>query len=146
MEASSKAIDLIKQFEGFRAKAYLCPSYNLTIGYGHVIIPSLELELETKTITQEEAEHLLQADLKYFAGYLNEICNQYQVTLKQQQFDALCSFTFNLGTFKGAMLERFKIGDLTAIGNSLILYNKAGGKALAGLTMRRKAEQELFFS
>lgn len=175
MQASNKAIDLIKEFEKLNStdakklykeelesilkylnitlselnwapKVYYCPAGKPTIGYGHVITGSLEPELLTKIITKEDAEKLLEEDLKYFVGYLNEVCKEYQVTLTQNQFDALCSFCFNLGSFKDAMLERFKNKDIKAIGNSITLYNKVNGKESNGLLNRRKAEQKLFFS
>jgi len=145
MQASSKAIDLIKEFESFSAKVYICPAGKLTIGYGHVITTA-DQELKNKILTQKDAEELLKEDLKYFVDYINKVCNRYQVNLNQNQFDALCSFCFNLGNFTNAMLERFKAKDIKAIGDSLTLYNKVNSKELKGLTKRRKAEQELFFS
>src|SRR5699024_12084559 len=143
---SNNGINLIKHFEGLKLKMYYCVAGFHTIGYGHKITASLEPELLTKSITQEEAEKLLEEDLKYFEGYINEVSKEYDVKLTQNQFDALCSFCFNLGSFKDAMLQRFKAKDLTAIGGSLILYNKAKGVPNEGLTRRRKAEQKLFFS
>jgi len=145
MKVSQTAIDLIKEFESFSAEAYTCPAGKLTIGYGHVVQKN-EDYLNTKTLTEAEALQILTNDLKESEAYLNHICLEYDVELTQNQFDALCSFCFNLGSFTNAMLERFKAKDLTAIGNSLILYNKANGKELEGLTRRRKAEQKLFFS
>ena len=159
MEISNKGLSLIEEFEGFKDKAYLCPAGYLTIGYGHVIREE-EKELKEKTISKEAAKELLKKDVDYFVEYLNKICRQYaiglasegvsglekeEVELNQNQFDALCSFTFNTGCFKAEMIERFKARKIKEIGESLILYNKVKGKVSAGLTRRREAEQLLFF-
>lgn len=144
MQASKKAMDLIKQFEGFRSKAYLCPAGQLTIGYGHVIKLNKEAYLKDKTITHLEAEELLKQDVTYYSNHLNNICHTYQVTLAQNQFDALCSFCFNLGGFTKEMLNRFKQKNLTEVGKALTLYTKVDTQELEGLKKRRQAEQQLF--
>jgi len=70
MITSQEGIDLIKEFEGFSAKAYICPAGKATIGYGHVVLPS-EKHLLTGSITNEEAERLLKSDLEIAESALN---------------------------------------------------------------------------
>ena len=83
-------VDLIKEFEGCRLDAYVCPAGVLTIGYGHTgsdVTPGM-------TITAAEAEALLKQDLQKFEQAVNHLI---KVRLNQNEFDAIVSFTFNCG-------------------------------------------------
>ena len=98
---SSKGLDLIKSFEGCELKAYVCPAGVLTIGYGHTgadVHPGME-------ISTAEAEELLRTDLIRFERAVD---NHATVPIKQCQFDALVSFTYNCGAdaFKNSTLLR----------------------------------------
>lgn len=86
---SKDCIGLVKRWEGFRAKAYLCPAGVPTIGYGH----TKDVKLGD-TITHNQATELLYEDLGKFAHAVNRLVS---VPLTQGQFDALVSFTYNLG-------------------------------------------------
>lgn len=134
-------VDLIKRFEGFRAKAYRCPAGVLTIGYGHTKGVG-----KRDIVTRGRAEALLKEDLrdaekgvtKYITAQLND-----------NQFAALVSFTFNLGvgSLKSSTLrKRLNKREYFAVPGELNRWNKAGGKRLAGLVRRRKAEGELFLA
>lgn len=135
MKTSKKGIDLIKSFEGCRLTAYKCPAGVWTIGYGHT-----EGVKEGQSITQEKADIYLTLDLEKYEGYV-EATN---LQLNQNQFDALVSFTYNCG--HGNLKTLIKNRSLQQIAEALLLYNKANGKVLAGLTRRREAERELFLS
>jgi GH24 family phage-related lysozyme (muramidase) len=107
-----------------------------TIGYGHYgadVAPSM-------TITQAAADALLVKDLERFEYQVNDT----GLSLNQNQFDALVSFTYNCGGRN--LLQLVKNRTLDQIADALLLYNKAGGKVLDGLTRRRKAERELFMT
>lgn len=135
MRTSQKGIDLIKQFEGCRLKAYRCPAGVWTIGYGHTsnVRPN-------QSITREEAERLLREDLRMYECHVENTIKG----LNQNQFDALVSFTYNCGS--GCLKQLAKGRTLKQIGEKIILYDKANSKPLAGLTRRRKAEQALYQS
>ena len=90
MKTSQKGIDLIKQFEGCRLSAYKCPAGVWTIGYGH----TYGVKAGQK-ISQKQAEEFLKDDLKSFEAAVN---NYVKVPLTQNQFDALVSFSFNVGS------------------------------------------------
>lgn len=142
MKTSQNGIDLIKHFEGFCQSPYNCPSGHKTIGYGHVM-----KENETfSSIDQTQAEELLSMDLSKAE---QAIYRNIKVELKQNQFDALASFTFNLG---GGALQcstlRQKINrqDHELVANELRKWIYAGGKKLLGLKLRREAEAELYNS
>lgn len=132
---STTGLNLIKEFEGLYLKAYKCPAGVWTIGYGHT-----KNVKQGGQITKEEAEKLLINDLKECEKAVNKLTYK----LNQNQFDALVSFTFNCGEGNLKKLTEGGKRSLTEISNSLLLYNKANGKVLTGLTRRRKAEQNLF--
>ena len=136
MHISEKGIELIKSFEGVRLKAYKpVPWEKLwTIGYGHYGVP------EGTVWTQKQADEQLAKDLIRYENYVNSM----HLNLNQNQFDSLVSFTFNCGP--GCLSSLCKGRSIKQIGEALTLYNKANGKVLAGLTKRRKAEQELYFT
>lgn len=142
MNISSKGVSLIKQLEGLELKAYKDSVGVLTIGYGstgpHVTVGM--------TITESQAETLLKKDLSRFEKGVDDLVT---VPLNQNQFDALVSFSFNLGlgNLKSSTLLR-KLNSLDYIGaaNEIPRWDKAGGKILKGLTRRRLAEKELFLS
>jgi len=140
MKISPKGLAVIKQFEGLRLTAYKCPAGVLTIGYGSTgahVKPGMK-------ITEQEAERLLLDDLSRFEVGVHEVIKQ---PLTQGQFDALVSFSFNVGL--GALREstlaaKLKAGDVVGAANEFARWNKAGGKVLPGLVKRREAERDLF--
>ena len=132
---------LIKQFEGCRLTAYKpVPTETYwTIGWGHYG-PDVR---EGQTITQAQADAMLAADCQRFADAVdNPAYCPLTAQLNANQRDALSSFTFNCGA--GCLSTLCKGRTLPQICTAMALYNKSGGKPLAGLTRRRKAEQELF--
>ena len=130
MKTSEKGIALIKSFEGCRLTAYLCPAGVWTIGYGHTAGVS-----NGQAITQEQADSFLKADLEKYEKYVNAT----GLTLNQNQFDALVSFTYNCGA--GNLKKLIANRTLPEIADAMLLYNKGGGKVLAGLVRRREAER-----
>ena len=132
---------LIQQFEGCRLTAYKpVPTETYwTIGWGHYG-PDVR---EGQTITQAQADAMLAADCQRFADAVdNPAYCPLTAQLNANQRDALISFTFNCGA--GCLKTLCKGRTLPQICTAMALYNKSGGKPLAGLTRRRKAEQELF--
>jgi lysozyme len=147
VKTSQDGINLIKYFEGLRTKAYLDSVGIPTIGYGH--IKGVKLGM---MITETKAEELLKKDLEYFE---NKVLDLVKVNLLQNQFDALVSFTFNLGEGslkKSTLLKKlnstvfFRKEELESIANEFLKWNKAGGKVLTGLTKRRIAEKMMFLT
>lgn len=132
---------LIKRFEGCRLKAYKpVPTEKYwTIGWGHY---GLDVE-EGQTITQAEADNLLVVDCQFFADAVDSPSNvPLTAQLNANQRDALISFAFNCGA--GNLRTLCKGRTLPEIRDAMALYNKSGGKVLAGLVRRRAAEQKLF--
>lgn len=135
---SEKGLNLIKQFEGCRLRAYQCSAGVWTIGYGHTAGVR-----QGQTITQVQAEEYLKQDCRKFENYVNNKAYvPVTAQLNQNQFDALVSFAFNCGQ---GNLKTLCAGRSTAqIAAALPKYNKAAGKVLSGLVRRRVAEQKLF--
>ena len=139
MKCSQEGLALIKKFEGCRLKAYRCSANVLTIGYGHTGGVK-----EDDTISQPEADELLENDIAKFEEYVSD---NVIVELKQYQFDALVAWTFNLGVGNlrnSTMLKKLNEADYDSIPFEMRRWNKACGKTLDGLIRRRKAEGLLF--
>lgn len=137
----NKAVELVKGFEGFSPKAYLCPAGVPTIGYGHTgnIKP-------TDTITQQEAEELLKKDLEKFESGVKKAV---KVPLNENQLAALVSFTYNvgLGAFNNStLLKQLNEGHYDLAADQLLRWTKAAGKELKGLVRRRAAERAVFLT
>lgn len=138
MNISINGINLIKAFEGCRLQAYKCVSTEkyYTIGYGHYgadVKPNM-------VITQAEADRLFLIDVQKFVDRVNKYQSKYN--FNQNQFDALCSFCYNLGSIDQLTGNGTK--SIQQIANDMLLYVNSGGKRLQGLVNRRKRERELF--
>lgn len=136
---STAGMDLIKRFEGCRLESYKCPTDVWTIGYGHTGKVEGKPIGSGMKITLQKADELLKSDLAVFESKVNKY-KKYNWT--QNEFDALVSFAYNVGNIDQLTANGTRTKDVIAV--KLLAYNKAAGKVLAGLTKRRKAEQELF--
>lgn len=139
MRASERCIEIIRRSEGLYLKAYVCPAGLWTIGYGHTrgVKPG-------DVITRQQAEELLQSDLQEFEGCVKRAVT---VPLTQNQFDALVSFTFNVGCKKfvtSTLLKKLNAGDYVGAAAEFDKWVRSNGVVLPGLVRRRKAERELF--
>ena len=142
MQISENGLDLIRKYEGLQLAAYVCPGKKLTIGYGHTG-PDVK---SGQKINVEEANALLQKDVQRFEHAVNELVT---APMTQGMFDALISFSFNLGagSLKGStLLKKLNADDREAAAEEFLKWNKANGKVLAGLTKRRECERELFLA
>ena len=146
MHISDEGLELIKHFEGCptdeegNAVAYQDAVGVWTIGYGH----TKDVQ-EGDKWTKEKAEFMLWRELEdEYEVYIN---NYVHVPLNQQQFDALCSWVYNLGPAnlkKSTLLRKLNNGEYKETPNQIKRWNKAGGKVLEGLVRRREAEALLF--
>jgi lysozyme len=161
-----KALEVIKAFEGIldgdpstvNLDPYLCPANYWTIGWGHVVLNAKGKQVKGKSrkseaysiypdgITMQEAEFLLSDDIRRFSTGVSELVH---VELKEEQFCALVSFSFNvgIGAFgKSTLLKYLNQGRYKDVPEQLKRWNKAGGKVLSGLVRRREAEADLWMS
>lgn len=143
LRTSPNGLRLIKQFEGFSAVRYLDAAGLPTIGYGH-LLTAQELSGYGEPLDADRAHVLLAQDVVVAE---NAIARFITVPLSQNQFDALVSFTFNLGaaTLQRSTLRRVvNRGDHADVPEQLERFVWAGGRKLAGLIKRRAAEAQLY--
>lgn len=149
MKTSAAGIALIKSFESCRLAAYDDGVGVWTIGWGHTkgVKPG-------DVCTQQQADDWFDEELQEFEGYVNQLVT---VPLTQNQFDALVSFTYNVGPDidsdtiaeglgDSTLLRKLNAGDYFGAAAEFQKWNRAGGQVMRGLTRRREAERALFQS
>lgn len=159
MKVSERAITLIKHHEGVRFTPYRCPALLWTVGVGHVLYPeqgrlkltdrgqfAIKIE-DFRKFSTEEVDALLAQDLGRFEQGVARYCPA--SVSSQNQFDALVSFSFNvgLGTLQRSTLRaKYNRGEIEGASEDFLKYVRGGGKVLPGLVARRKDERALFLS
>ncbi|AMX20152.1 Lysozyme RrrD [Acinetobacter pittii] len=144
MKISNVGINLISSFEDTRLKAYDDGVGVWTIGIGTTVYPNGMKVKESDTCTLDQAKSYFKQDLAKFEKTVND---SVKVALTQNQFDALVSLTYNIGSgaFKGStLLKLLNKGDYKDAADQFLAWKKAGGKVLPGLVRRREAERTLF--
>jgi lysozyme len=139
MNISQEGISLIKKFEGCELEAYKCAAGVWTIGYGHT-----KDVKEGDSILKEDAESMLMHELQ---EYCNDVDIAVKVDLKQNEFDALVSWTYNLGLTNlnsSTMLKVLNEGKHDEVPAQMKRWNKASGQVKQGLVRRREAEALMF--
>lgn len=143
MIVTQRCIDLIKQFEGFKKDAYLCPAGVPTIGFGSTMWADGRKVKLGEMISIENAEKLLRWHLNNQASALINL------RLNQNQYDALNSFIFNIGRtkFLRSTLYRkaLKDGNDKTIRDEFMRWVNKGTPYEKGLTRRREAESKLYY-
>jgi lysozyme len=139
MTTSRLGLRLIKDFEGLRLGAYRCPARVWTIGYGHT-----KGVKQGQVITNEQADDFLVEDV----APVERLLNTMGINFRQEQFDALASWIFNLGTgnfIHSTLCKKIQAGDDDeAITDQIVKWVNANGKPLVGLMKRRIAEANMF--
>jgi lysozyme len=144
MKVSIAGLDLIKKHEGLRLNAYRCPAGVWTIGYGITSSAGVGKVTPGMKITQAEAEDMLRRALAVFEAGVEKAIKR-QPT--QAQFDAMVSLAYNIGVgafSKSSVVRHFNAGDMDRAAISFLMWNKAAGKVLPGLTKRRADERAWF--
>lgn len=139
MRTSQRGLSLIKSFEGLRLQAYQDAVGVWTIGYGTTRGVSAGM-----AISKEQAERMLLNDVQRFEPEVQRLVT---VPLSQNQWDALISFTYNLGSgnLESSTLRRLlNARDYSGAAEQFPRWNKAGGKVIQGLVRRRAVERDLF--
>ncbi len=149
MKTSAKGLALIKKYEGFFNKPYLDPVGIPTIGYGVIKYPNgKRVTMNDPAMTEKQASDMLAQLLEQ--TYEKDVNRLVKVALNQNQFDALVSFTYNLGGTNlgnSTLLRKININPCDpTIKAEFPRWNRAGGRVLAGLTRRRKEEADLYFT
>lgn len=138
MKASDKVKKAIKEFEGCRLKAYQCTGGAWTVGFGHTgkdVLPNMN-------ITSEMAEVFFNSDIQKAQNSVIRYDSIYKWT--QNEFDAMVSFAFNIGSIDG--LTQHGTRSKEQIAAKITEYNKAAGRVVSGLVQRRCYEKKLFLA
>jgi lysozyme len=147
MKINNQGLNLIKKFEGFEATAYKCPAGIHTIGYGATFYADGKRVSMGDKISEGQASQLLLALLVDFEKRVDSITTD---LVNENQFSALVSFAYNCGCEnlrKSTLLKKVNANpNDPSIALEFAKWNKGGGKVLKGLTVRRKAESDLYFS
>ena len=145
MKISNKGLELIKEFEGFSANAYLCPAKIPTIGYGNTFWEDGRKVRIGEQISKSKALELLEFVAN--KDFADKIFPLIKVQINQNQFDAMVSLAYNIGVgafSNSTLLKRVNAKDFIGAGNEFLKWDKSAGKPLLGLTRRRQREKELF--
>jgi lysozyme len=147
MKTSQAGIELIKKFEGKRLKAYPDPATGgepWTIGYGTTSSAGVGKVKKGMTITEAQAESML---VRSLTAYELSVTHALKTKPTQHQFDALVSFAYNVGPLnmsRSSVVKYMNAGMMEKAAGAFLLWNRAQGRVMAGLTRRRAAERELF--
>lgn len=148
MKISQKGLDLIKKFEGFSAKPYLCPAGVPTIGYGATYYTNgTKVTMSDEPISEEWAEQLLSNMVHTYEKGVTSLVIPH---ITQSKFDALVSFAYNVGVtnFRKSTLLRLinKDPNNPEIATQFMKWVRGGGKVINGLIKRRQIESQLYFT
>jgi lysozyme len=148
VKISTRGLDLIKSFEGLVLTPYICSGGVATIGYGNTFYENgKRVTMRDRRITEARANELLLFSLVSFEQHVDSFCVD---TITQNQFDALVSFCYNVGPSNlrnSTLLKKVNANpNDPTIRAEFLRWNRAGGRPLAGLTRRRTAEADLYFS
>jgi lysozyme len=158
VKVSKDAIEGIKKDEGVRLRPYRCPALLWTVGVGHVINPNhIRVKLDERkglsipdgwdrVLSMAEVDDILAKDLATFERGVLRLCPE---GLTQGRFDALVSFSFNVGLGnlqRSTIRMKHNRGDFDGAAEGFMAWTKAGGKELPGLVKRRKHERDLYLS
>jgi lysozyme len=137
-------IDLIKSYEGLRLNAYQDSVGVWTIGYGHTSAAGNPAVTSGMKITNQQAEDMLRSDLRKYQAYVEAVV---RVPVNDNQYGAMVSLCYNIGPgnfAKSTLVKKVNASDWRGAAEQFGVWNKAGGKVLAGLVRRRSAEAALF--
>ena len=142
---TDEGLDLIKLYEGYSSSPYLCPAQHWTIGYGAIWgMDDKRVTEDHPDINEDQADYLLRRDVKKSEM---AVLRHIRVPLEDGQFNALCSFVFNLGSgaLQSSTLRRkINRGDYIGAANEFPRWVYAGGRKLKGLVRRREHERSMF--
>ncbi|MBD2156248.1 lysozyme [Leptolyngbya sp. FACHB-16] len=141
LHISEQGLALIKKYEGFRSRSYLCPSGTWTIGYG-----STHDVTRGQWISEPEAAARLRREVQI---YEHGVLAALKVEASQAQFDALVSLCYNIGVgaiARSSVMRFHNRRDFAAAADAFLLWNKGGGKEIPGLTRRRREERSLYLT
>jgi lysozyme len=148
MKLDDSGYKLIQGFEGLSLVPYLCSAKVATIGYGATFYPSSKkVTMQDAPISLATAKWMFKETADKFAADVNKMI---KANINQNQFNAIVSLAYNIGLAglaKSSLLRKVNANPSDpTITNSFLVWNKAGGKVVNGLTKRRAIEAKLYFA
>ena len=147
MTINAAGLALIKEFESFRADAYLDPVGIPTVGYGTTSAAGVGITVRIPMrITEAQAQAYLAAALDKFAAHIRPLIT---APINENEWAAFLSLAYNIGPGafgKSSALRKFNQLDKEGAADAILLWNKGGGQVLKGLVRRRAAERALFLT
>jgi lysozyme len=148
MKLDDSGYKLIQGFEGLSLVPYLCSAKVATIGWGNIFYPSgIKVTMADKPISLATASWMFRTIADRFAVDVDKMI---KANINQNQFNAIVSLAYNIGLAglaKSSLLKKVNANPSDpTITNSFMIWNKAGGKVLNGLTKRRTIEAKLYFA
>jgi lysozyme len=148
MKLDDSGYKLIQGFEGLSLVPYLCSAKVATIGYGATFYPSSKkVTMQDAPISLATAKWMFKETADKFAADVNKMI---KANINQNQFNAIVCLAYNIGLAglaKSSLLKKVNVNPSDpTITNSFMIWNKAGGKVLNGLTKRRAIEAKLYFA
>ena len=144
---NKSGLHIIVAFEGFAERAYLCPAGIPSIGFGSTrLADGSRVTMDSPKITEAEAKILLRQHLDHVEMAIRKLV---RVELNENEFSALCSFTYNLGSGRlqsSTLRAKLNRNDKLGAANEFPKWRRAGGRILRGLVRRRALEQKLFLT
>lgn len=140
---SDEGIALIKKFEGLRLIAYRDVAGVLTIGYGWTRPVDGRPIRSGMVITRSKAEQLLKEGVKSYAAAVEKACPE----ATDNQFAAMTSLCYNIGPgnfARSSVAQHHAVGQYKTAADAFLIWNRAGGQVLPGLTRRRISERALY--
>jgi len=145
VKINKAGLNIIKHFEGWSDTPYLCPANRWTIAYGSTWdIRGNPVTADHPRITEKQGEALLRKEVHHIENAIRRLI---KVPLTENQFSALCSWGFNVGSGNvqnSTLRMKLNRNDVEGASDEFRKWRKAGGKILKGLVVRRQAEQQLF--
>jgi lysozyme len=147
MQINAGGLSIILVAEGFASTPYRCPAGIASIGYGStVLLDGRRVKMDSPKVTKDEAKALLRRHLDHVeTGILRFV----RVPLNENEFSALCSWTYNLGIGRlqsSTLRAKLNRGERLGAANEFPKWRRAGGRVLRGLVIRREAERQLFLT
>ncbi len=144
MKTSDNGRKFIEGWEGLFLHAYNDGTGVWTIGYGHTTAAGPPRVYPGQSITGQQADDILSADLHSVENEVNRVVSY---PINQNQYDALVSFDFNTGALhRSSLLRDINARQLSRVHDDFMMWVHAGGRVLRGLVRRRTAESRLFFA
>jgi len=147
MNINATGLSIITDSEGFFPTPYRCPAGIPSVGYGSTrLLDGSRVTMDSPKVTKNEAKALLRRHLDHVEAAILQLI---RVSLNENEFSSLCSFTYNLGSGRlqsSTLRAKLNRNERLGAANEFPKWRRAGGRVLRGLVIRRERERQLFLT